>query len=413
MNIYLVSEKSPSAKAIPFNLSLYSGENVDQLTPVEGGIEIDRNSTLEVSTSTGVAQVSLKILQPSGVSLFNSRKFFLVAQPSLSEHFQSVGSGFSEPLVAVNYRLVITNGHELPPIYYNATKGKGNKMVLKVHLIDSTGKRVMDRPNLKLNFVLHYEDNTTVDQSKKQILEASSDSNLFIGETGEAIFKFRIINAVTSKHKQRFKISVSADSVHNAARYNDVSFDYSPCIDVRTKVDEKAKARREEKKRASVLAKRKPVDDLSDDFRPKQPPTLERQHSLSEVPTLDSRPPSFGSLGSIAGPSNSLSFPIIPAPSFAMNAWAELILDKIEKIRWKRIDEISPQQEDYSEHSVHMGHYVCNPNAIIDEIVSYSKNILNPCSDSAFMAAAQRVDNNNPPPMGRAHSLRYDGLYKS
>mmetsp|Transcript_24671 Transcript_24671/g.41711 ORF Transcript_24671/g.41711 Transcript_24671/m.41711 type:complete len:453 (-) Transcript_24671:444-1802(-) len=410
-------------KSVPFTLCLYSGESADQLSPVPNGIEIDKSAKLEVPCAGGISstQVNIKILQPAGVSLFNARKFFLVAQPTLSKHFETVGYGYSDPLVAVNYRLVITNGHELPSIYYNATKGKGNKMELRIRLVDSQGRAVLDRPNLKLNFVLHYEDNTTVDQSEKKMLEIASDSKLFIGETGEAVIRFRIINAVSRKHgNRRFKVSVSADSVHNAARFNDVSFDYSPSIDVRTKVDEKARARRIAKKLGlqSDTGVTKPV--IPDQESGEDEEHLSKKAKVDAAPQLLERPlsisfmniPSFApSFSSYTGGSFANStYPSQP-PSLAVSLWAEQIVEKIEKLRWKRVDDkdkSSSGSED-GEKFVLNNYQFCNPNAIIDEIVESSKNFIrNPSDDTEFVTGCGQVASLGPT-VSRAHSLALPG----
>jgi hypothetical protein len=435
---------------VPFTLTLYVGENAEHMSPVENGIEIDKNSKLEIPCGSGTALVNIKILQPSGVSLYNARKFFLVAQPSSSEHFHTISSCSSDPLVAVNHRLVITNGNELPPIYYNATKGKGNKMTLKVKLLNSNGQPVLDRPNLKLNFVLHYEDNTTVDQSVKQILEIASDSKLFVGETGEAIVRFRIINAVSRKHgNKRFKISVSADSLHNAARYNDVSFDYSPCIDVRTKVDQKARARRIANKKEDS-----PTDYPDQSHEPEievvednsGPANKKVKTNLSPLPVQFQGIPAFGSY---AGSYNQFSFtgqpsfggqtsygvqpifggqptyggqtsygggnPVQQPPSLAANALAELVLAKMEQIRWRKVDNglggTAPDSkaEAGSGSGVMDGYEVSNPNSIIDELVEAAKNILKPpsySSDSAFVDGCNTVASAGPL-SARAHSMKH------
>jgi hypothetical protein len=416
VNVFLVNEvKETIGKTVPFTISLYAGESLDQMSPMENGIEIDKNSKLEIPCGAGgaSAQVNVKILQASGVSLFNARKFYLVAQPSLSEHFHSISSGFSDPLVAVNYRLVITNGHELPPIYYNATKGKGNKMELRVRLLDSEGNTVLDRPNLKLNFILHYEDNTTVDQSEKKMLEIASDSKLFLGETGEAVIRFRIINAVSRKHgNRRFKLSISADSVQNAARYNDVSFDYSPSVDVRTKVDEKARARRMAKKSGlqSLLGagadaatdKSDPDDDPPPSLDPalkkqKTEPQLERPLSISFL-DIPSFAPSFSSY--TAGSYGQ--------PSLAANVWAENTLAKLETLRWKEVESgNSKSDHEAVTTGVYNGYEISNPNAIIDEIIEASKTFLKPpSSDSVFVAGCDQAASIGPLTT-RAHSLAY------
>lgn len=430
--MFLVNEVKESVGiTVPFKLALYAGESADQLSPVANGIEIDRTSKLEIPCGAGVSstQVNIKILQPSGVSLFNARKFFLVAQPSSSEHFHSISSGFSDPLVAVNCRLVITNGHELPSIYYNATKGKGNKMELRVKLMDAQGNAVLDRPNLKLNFVLHYEDNTTVDQSKKQMLEIASDSKLFIGETGEAVIRFRIINAVSRKHgNKRFKVSVSADSVQNAARYNDVSFDYSPSIDVRTKVDEKARARRIAKK---ASANQKPSDDQENEEevvptnKKAKIEQLERPLSISFM-DIPSFAPSFSSYtsGSYLGSYGAAAYPLTQPPSLVATAWAEQLLEKIEQLRWKKVSEetennnnkkddsgsSTPTETDTeTECGVFKGYSISNPNMIIEEIIASTKNFLKPpsqASDSDFVAGCEQAASIGPLTT-RAHSLAF------
>ena len=411
----LVNEPNEKlGKSVPFILQLYAGESADQLSPVDNGIEIDeKTSKLEVPCGGGIsyAQVNVKILKPAGVSLFNARKFFLVAQPALSKHFESVSYGYSDPLVAVNYRLVITNGHELPSIYYNATKGKGNKMEIRVRLVDSQGKAVLDRPNLKLNFVLHYEDNTTVDQSEKKMLEIASDSKLFIGETGEAVVRFRIINAVSRKHgNKRFKVSVSADSVQNAARFNDVSFDYSPSIDVRTKVDEKARARRMAKKQGlpcpdetALTAQPAKRVRINEDLHPTAPP-LERPLSISSYMDLSSLgPPSFLSYAQGSFGSSALSV----QPTFGGEAktWAQVLVEKVEKLRWKKVDGKTPI--DKGDTIVHEGYEFCNPNAVIDEIIAASQKFLNNSSDSIdFDKSCQEIA--EVPVPSRAHSLAYN-----
>ena len=428
INVFLVNEvKESLGLSVPFKLALYAGESADQLSPVENGIEIDKNSKLEIPCSAGVssAQVNIKILQPSGVSLFNARKFFLVAQPSSSEHFHSISSGFSDPLVAVNARLVITNGHELPSIYYNATKGKGNKMELKVRLIDSHGNAVLDRPNLKLNFVLHYEDNTTVDQSVKKMLEIASDSKLFVGETGEAVIRFRIINAVSRKHgNKRFKVSVSADSVQNAARFNDVSFDYSPSIDVRTKVDVNARNRRIARK-AGLKADN---DGTGTAIDSKQDEEEEEEEEEEVIPTIKKpkleqleRPLSisFMDIPSFAPSFSSYTaYPLTQPPSLAAQVWAEEILVKIEQLRWKKVEgggegNGALQNEtggSSSETGVYHGYAVSNPNTVIDEIVASSKNFLKPptsqSSDSDFVAGCEQAASIGPLTT-RAHSLAF------
>lgn len=409
-------------KSVPFTLCLYSGESADQLSPVQNGIEIEKNAKMEIPCVGGISstQVNIKILQPAGVSLFNARKFFLVAQPTLSKHFETVGNGYSDPLVAVNYRLVITNGHELPSIYYNATKGKGNKMELRIRLVDSRGRAVLDRPNLKLNFVLHYEDNTTVDQSEKKMLEIASDSKLFIGETGEAVIRFRIINAVSRKHgNRRFKVSVSADSVHNAARFNDVSFDYSPSIDVRTKVDEKARARRIAKKlgmqvEAGAAGTVKQINTNQDSAEDEEhtskkakvdaaPQLLERPLSISFM-NIPSFAPSFSSY---TGGSFANSQP----PSLAVCMWAEQIVEKIEKLRWKKVDDKdkSSSSNGDDEKFVLNNYQFCNPNAIIDEIIESSKSFIrNPSDDTEFVTGCGQVASLGPT-VSRAHSLALPG----
>jgi len=445
VNVQLMNEvKDPSVigDSVPFSLKLFAGESMDQLTVLENGIEIEKKSKLEIPISVGSCQVNVKIMQPSGVSLFSARKFFLVAQPTQSAHFQHVQSCFSDPLVAVNYRLIITNGHELPAIYYNATKGKGNKMELKVKLVDSEGKIYLGRPNLKLNFVLHYEDNQTVDQTEKKILEISSDSKLFIGDTGETSVRFRIINAVSRKHgNRRFKLSVSADSVQNAARYNDVSFDYSPSVDVRTKVDEKARARRMASKRHSPQQQENYTinyDSLQNDSNPEKIPKLERGGPVSftgPVPTFSSPtfsaptyPPfsapsfsmqptfsatpslgiqtSYGLSSSYSGPGFIPQSLIAPAPP----VWGQYVLDQIERIRWKKSTstdrDIDPNRQVYS----FQGYKITNPNDIIDEIVKEIHNAVRmpSYSDMNFTAACQTVSSNVAPlPFGlqRVHSL--------
>ena len=431
VTVYLANEvRDQAGKSIRFSLSLYAGESADQLSPVENGIEVDEQSRLEIPCVAGNCNtiVSIKILKPSGVSLFNARKFFLVAQPLSCEHFRSISSGYSDPLVAVNYRLVITNGHELPAIFYNATKGKGNKMEIKVRLLDSNGNAVTDRPNLKLNVVLHYEDNTTVDQSQKKMLEISSDSKLFIGDTGETRIRFRIINAVSRKHgNKRFKVSVSADCVHNAARYNDVSFDYSPSIDVRTKVDEKARERRMAKKAGtsntganiSVLHNAPTLDattvispSIANQVRPRS--ILKADGQVDPAPNLkrvrtEERPLALESYvcqaqaSTFPTLSGSLSLISEAVPPSFVKYLAQDIIDKAESLRWKKVGDLANKEAGDvvgDDAGVYNGYEVSNPNKIIDEIISTAKNFLHG-QDTTF----DHVASNVAPAPSRNHSL--------
>lgn len=400
VHVYLAHPiKEPVATSLSFRLTLYAGESADQLSPVENGIEISDTSKLEIPLDTAMPStaVTVRIMEPSGVSLFNARKYFLVAQPSSSEHFEHISSGFSDPLVAVNYRLLITNGHELPSIFYNATKGKGNKMEIKVKLVDSEGNAVTTRPNLKLNCVLHYEDNTTVDQSEKKMLEITSDSKLFIGETGETSIRFRIVNAVSRKHgNKKFKVSVSADSVQNAARYNDVSFDYSPCIDVRTKVDAKARERRMAKKicpPTSDFSRQKPRSILEADGNYQSIPQLKKAKTGEEQPLSLSSYMGHGRTSLV--PFSQTGFSFVEsvgtmAPPSLVKMWTEDIMERVQKLRWVKAEGNSKADEE----GLYKGYKISNPNESIDEIINIAQNILKPAGvseASSFDHVAQNV----------------------
>ena len=143
----------------------------------------------------------------------------------------------------VRHRFEIVNKfhqQDVPAVYFKDEGGQKNTINLLVQLVDELGRKVEDRPGVKVKPLLCYESGEKVaDQSILKICEGSS---LFLGEQGQAVIRCQIRDISQHHGHQKFKVLVAADSLED--KVGDMSSVSSPGILVRTKISAKNRQKR-------------------------------------------------------------------------------------------------------------------------------------------------------------------------
>ena len=165
------------------------------------------------------------------VSMNHDNKKFVLHFSGTSTSCPYIAPGTSAPMLSVRYRLEVS-GLPIPQsVWYKDEGGREKCMEMKVHLINSEGRLVVDR-KMRLKVLLLYESEIVV--PNQAILKLTDDTRVVVDESGTALIKFRIDEVSRAHQKQRFKLQVSPDINHDPLN-SDVSPVISVAVEVRSK----------------------------------------------------------------------------------------------------------------------------------------------------------------------------------
>jgi hypothetical protein len=201
-------------------------------------LEIDRLTPGKIH-SNGKAIIRVKLTSLS--ANYGDRRFVIVASP-LQEEDRYIAHTMSTPMACVRYRLALDNVDDVPSLWFKDQGGKMKSIDLKVKLVGPNGTTVVGKM-VPLRLELRYSNGDVV--PKQEILEATRDSRMMIGENGSTMLRTRI-NEVSMRHQGKlFSIYVHPDT-----RRDPLSCDISPAstqsIEIRSKVTPKNKRSHEE-----------------------------------------------------------------------------------------------------------------------------------------------------------------------
>ena len=191
-------------------------------------LDIDRLTPCKIHIN-GKAIIRVKLNTLSAT--FGDRRYIIVATPLIEED-SLITCATSTPMTCVKYKLELDNIEEIPSLWFKDQGGKLKSIDLQVKLVGPNGVTVQGKM-VPIRLELRYNNGDIV--PRQDILEATRDSRMLIGDVGQTLLRTRV-NEVSMRHQGK----LFCIYVHPDTRRDPLSCDISPAstpgIEIRSKI---------------------------------------------------------------------------------------------------------------------------------------------------------------------------------